>query len=194
MGALAVPLFIGGIGLQVAGTIQTAQAEKAAGEQAAAEAQFQAQLAEREAKSIEQRTQYEQQKQAQASARGMSTLQAGLGASGVVTTAGAPLLLQAKQASEYELENLMIGWQGTEEATMARTQASWQRRRAGYEKSAGKAVAGTTLLTGLGGAGMTAGATFYKPSTSYGFGKGQGALQGQTLGQARKSAYGWMGW
>lgn len=153
-----------GLGLGAVGTIMQAQAQREAGEAAAAEANYQAQLAEREAKAVEQRTLYEQQKQRQAAARGLSALQAGLGASGVVTTAGAPLLLQAKQASEYELENLMIGYEGSEEAKLARAQASMQRQAAGYHKKAGRIGAMSTLITGFGGLATMAGTSMYSPT------------------------------
>lgn len=192
MGALAVPLLIGGVGLMGVGTIMSARAQAAAGRAAGAEAEaaavqaqeqsalaeYNAQLAEREAQATEQKTAYAQQKQAEAAARGISTLEAGLGISGAVTTAGAPLLLKAKQASEFELENLMIGYEGRTEAARARSeavmqnylakaglgQASVYRQRAGYNVAAGRMAAGTTLMTGFGSMGLMAGSALYKPT------------------------------
>lgn len=177
MGALALPLMIAGIGTQVAGAVAAARGQRYAAEVAAAEAESQAalanynaQLAEREAQAIEQKTKYEQQKQAEEAERRMGALEAGLGAAGAVTTTGTPLLIQAKQASEFELENLMIGYEGETEAAKARSEAEMQRyqsriyqQRVGYEKKAGRIAAGTTLLTGFGSAGTMLGGALYSP-------------------------------
>ena len=80
-----------------------------------------------------------------------------MGVAGAVPTAGAPLMLQAKQASESELENLMIGYTGRERAMAARTQAQLDimggklARQRGRAEATGRYIgAGTTLLTGFG--------------------------------------------
>jgi len=119
-------------------------------------ANYNAQIQEREAKAIEQRTALEQRRQAEEAARQQSTLEAGSGAAGAVSTAGAPLMLQAKQASESELENLNIGYTGREEATAARIQAQLDimggklARQRGKAEAKGQYIgAGTTLLSGF---------------------------------------------
>jgi hypothetical protein len=184
MGALALPLMLAGVGIQVAGTVAAARGERYAGEAEAAQAQSQAalaqynaQLQERQAQAIEQKTTYEQQKQAEEAARRMSALQAGLGGAGVVTTAGTPLLIAAKQTSEDELSNLMIGYEGRIQAGQARSATEMERyqsrmyqQQAKYAKQAGRMRAGTTLLTGFGRAGTMLGGALYSPTpktTSY---------------------------
>ena len=154
MGSLA--LLAAGVGLQAFGQIRAGQAASAEGKSEQNIANYNAQVQEREAKAIEQRTAVEQRKQAEAAERRQSTLEAGLGASGTVTTAGSPLLLQAKQASEDELENLLIGDIGREKATAARTQAKLDviggklARQRGKAKATGRFIgAGSTLLTGF---------------------------------------------
>lgn len=126
------------------------------GKAAQAMMDYQAKVQEREAKAIEQRTRFAQRRQAEEAARRMGRMAAGLGVSGAVPTVGAPLLIQAKQASEYELENLMIGYEGQTAAQRARSQAELDRlqgriyRRKGRMKAtAGYIGAGTTLLTGF---------------------------------------------
>jgi len=143
-------------GMTAYGQIQAGQAASVEAESAQNIANYNAQIQEREAKAIEQRTALEQRKQAEAAARQQSALEAGLGAAGAVSTAGAPLMLQAKQASESELANLMIGYTGREEATAARTQAQLDRMGGKLAKQRLKAEAkgqyigaGTTLLSGF---------------------------------------------
>jgi len=149
-------LFIAAMGAQAASQIIEGQAASVEGKSQQNIANYNAQVQEREAKAIEQRTAVEQRRQAEEAARRQSTLEAGLGASGAVTTAGAPLMLQAKQASESELENLMIGYTGREEATAARTQGQLDIMQGKLAKQRGKAEAkgqyigaGTTLLSGF---------------------------------------------
>jgi hypothetical protein len=91
--------------------------------------------------------------------RRMGTLRAQLGASGAVSTAGTPLLLQTTQAEESELQNLTIGYEGATEASRARSVASQYRMEGQMAKARGKSArtagylgAGTTLLTGFGNA------------------------------------------
>ncbi len=160
MAPLAVPLMIGGIGLAAAGEIQAGRVAGAEAESQEAIANYNAAVQEREAQAIEQRTGIEQQRQAQEAARAMSRMQARIGVSGAVPTAGAPLRVQARQASEFELENLTIGYRGATEAARARSAAGIERiqakvfgRKAKTVKRAGFMRAGTTLLTGFGSMG-----------------------------------------
>lgn len=146
-----------GTGLAAVGQIQAGRAAAVEAKSAQAMANYNAAVQEREAKAIEQRTGLEQRRQAEEAARGMSRLRAGLGAAGAVTAVGAPLMVQAKQASEFELENLMIGYRGQTEAARARSAAEAERmqakiygRKAKTVERAGYLRAGTTLLTGFG--------------------------------------------
>jgi hypothetical protein len=157
-------LVVGGTVMGAAGQIQGGMAAEAEGKSQQNMANYNAALQEREAKSIEARTALQQKQQAETADREASTLRAGLGASGAVSTAGSPLMIMAKQASEAELENLNIGYQGMEEATAARSGAALSRMegktalaRGKAGKTAGFMGAGSTLLTGFGTAGYYGG-------------------------------------
>ncbi len=148
-------LAVAGLATQVYGQIQSGMAAAAEGKSQENLAKYNAALQEREAKAIEQRTRLEQLQQAKEAERRMGTLQARLGASGVVSTAGTPLLIQSMQAEESELENLRIGYQGSEQALAARQQGQLDllsgklARQRGRAARAGSFIgAGTTLLTG----------------------------------------------
>ena len=150
----------GGTALGAYGQYQGGLAAEAEGKTQQNMANYNAALQEREAKQIEAQTAMQQKQQAEEASRTASTLRAGLGASGAVSTAGSPLMIMAKQASQSELENLNIGYQGMEQATAARSGAALsrmeglaarQKGRAG--KTAGFLGAGSTLLTGFGTAG-----------------------------------------
>jgi hypothetical protein len=141
------------------GQVQAGQAAAVEGKSSRNMAEYNAALQEREAKQIEARTALQQRRQAEESERKMGTLRVGLGASGAVTTAGSPLMIQAQQASEFELENLMTGYEGREEATAARSGAALSRMEGKMAMQKGKAAklagyigAGSTLLTGFGSA------------------------------------------
>lgn len=153
---LGVLALVGATGLGVYGQIRAGQAAEAQAEAEQNIAQYNAQVQEQEAKAIEQRTALAQRRQAEAAARQLSTLEAGVGAAGAVTTTGAPLMLQAKQASESELENLMIGYTGREQVRAAKTQARLDiaqgklARQRGRAEARGRYIgAGTTLLSGF---------------------------------------------
>jgi hypothetical protein len=159
-----VTLMVAGTAIGAAGSIQGGMAAEAEGKSQQNMANYNAALQEREAKSIEARTALQQKQQAEASDRAQSTMRAGLGASGAVTTAGSPLLIQAEQASQAEMENLMIGYQGSEEALSARSQGKLDimsgkisRQKGSAAKTAGFMNAGSTLLTGFGTAGYYGG-------------------------------------
>lgn len=149
MGLIAAGLTAGGMiyqGMMASQQAKTAQAV----------ADYNAQLQEQQARQIEARTALAQKRQAKAATRKMGTLVARLGASGGVISEGAPLLIQATQASESEMENLMIGYEGAVKASQARSQGQIDRMQADiYGKSATGALvggalgAGSTLLTGF---------------------------------------------
>jgi hypothetical protein len=155
---------IAGSAMSAVGQIQGGMAAEAEGKSQQNLAQYNAALQEREAQQIEQRTALQQKQQAEAADRAQSTMRAGLGASGAVSTEGSPLMIQAKQASEAELENLNIGFQGSEEALASRVGAE-QSRMKGEDllaegqarKTAGFMGAGSTLLTGFGSAAYMGG-------------------------------------
>jgi len=149
LGALAAATIAGG---QIYGGIE---AERAAKSQEAME-KYNAAVMEQEATAVEQKTAFEQRRQTEAAARRESTLRAGFGVAGAVPTAGAPLTILAKQASEAELENLMIGHAGATEAARARSEAAGFRMKGKLARQVGRAKmiggfmgAGGTLLKGF---------------------------------------------
>ncbi len=131
------------------GELITAYGQIEAGREAEATAKYNQALQEQQAREIERTTRFRQERQAEAGVRAISKLRAGLGAAGAVTTTGAPLMLEAKQASEFELENLMIGRAGIIGAERARAAGRMERYRGKVAKRAAYIGAGTTLLTGF---------------------------------------------
>lgn len=147
---------IAGVGVKAFGQMQAGKAAYAEAQSERQMAAYNAAIQEREARAIEQKTIFEQQRQAEAAARTQSTLRARLAASGALMGVGTPLLIQEEQAAESELEMALIGYTGMVEAERARSQAeidrlsgeyAMQRGRAG--RTAGYIGAGTTLLTGF---------------------------------------------
>lgn len=158
MGSLALTgLAAMGIGMQGFGMYAQGQAAAAQAKAQQAVSEYNARVAEQQAKAEEQAAAFRSRRQAEDAAGYQSSLQAAIGASGVVSTEGAPLLIQARQAGESELENLLIGYEGQLGADRARSQAQLHRLQAGiYGQRAGAARrgglfgAGTSLLSGFG--------------------------------------------
>ena len=156
--AALVPIFqVAGVVMGAMGTFAQGQAAAAQAKGQAAIANYNARVAKQDARAKELRTQFEQQAQAEAGARYGSSLLAGMGASGSIPSQGSPLLVQAQQAAESELDNLMIGYTGMvaagqsrSQASLDRLQASVYRQQAGNYRMAGMIGAGTSLLTGFG--------------------------------------------
>ena len=110
---------------------------------------YNSKVEEQAAKTAELVGAYKSVKEAEAAERRKSSLEAGIGSSGAVTTEGSPLLIQAKQASESELSNLMIGYETQIEAQQHRNQAQLDllqmkilRKSAKYKMIAGFLGAG----------------------------------------------------
>jgi len=168
---MAQLLLKAGTGMTVAGGIQQGRDAETEAKNAQATANYNAQIQEQEAKAIEAKTAFEQSRQAEEGARIESSLLANIGASGAVPSIGTPLLIQAKQASELELENLMIGYEGQIGAARARSQAALDRLQGRIYRQRGRNIArgrymgaGATLLKGFGsmdwgGGGGTTGYT-----------------------------------
>ena len=134
-----------GLGLEVGSQIYGGMVESAQAKSMANIANYNAQVQEREAKAIEQRSIYESQRQAEAGSRDLSTLE----------SRGAPVEVLGVQAKEFERENLMIGYEGQVASARAKAQAAADRMQAKVYKSAASSAktasyigAGTTLLTG----------------------------------------------
>ena len=152
-----VTLMIIGIGVGATGGVMSAQAASAQGKSEQAMSEYNAKVQKMQAKQIEVKAEYDQQMQHEEAKRRMSSLRVGVGASGAVSTEGSPLLIEAKQASELELENLMIGYEGRignqaalNQAEMDIMQGKLSRQKGRNLATAGYTGAGRTLLTGLG--------------------------------------------
>ena len=161
MAPLAVPLIIAGTGISAYGQIQAGQAAAAEGKSQQNLASYNAALQEREAKQVERKTAMEQRLQAEATDRAMGTTRANLGISGAISTEGSPLMLQAKMASEADLENITMGYEGREQATALRSGATLSRMEGKLANQRGKSArtasyigAGSTLLSGFASSGM----------------------------------------
>ena len=141
--APATALIIGGLGLQA--LAQAAMAE------------FNAKVAEQQAQAKRNAARFQQERQAKAGERVRSGLQAQFGASGGVPSEGIPLLIEAEQVAENELENLLIGQEGEVQAQRSESQAAGFRlqssifkQRASNARIGGFIGAGSSLLTGFG--------------------------------------------
>ncbi len=102
-------------------------------------ANFNAAVAEQQAKAERQRAGFAQKRQAKKAAAIKSALEAKLGAAGGL---GSPVAadLVAEQAAELELENLLIGFEGEVKARRAESQAELDRLQGKLAKQKGKAA------------------------------------------------------
>ena len=145
-----------GLGLMAGGLYQGGQAAAAEAKSQEAVATYNAKVQEQEARAIEQQTRFRQIRQAEEASRYGKGLLASMGTAGVQTTAGAPLMIQAEQASQAELDNLMIGYEGMigagragSQGTLDTLQGAIYKTRARSAGTAGTIGAGTTLLQGF---------------------------------------------
>jgi hypothetical protein len=113
-----------------------AQAASARGEEAVH--LYNAKVQEREAVAQGQAASFKQGLQAQEADRLRSTQQAIAGTSGAVSDVGTPLLIQAEQAEQSELDNLLIGYEGIVGAQRSRSQAKLDLFKAGLAHEAGE--------------------------------------------------------
>ena len=139
LGALA-------IGTTIAGGVMQAQAQRQQGKDQEAIMKYNAAVKEQEAKQIEAKAVLDSQRNAEQAERIRSSLRAKLGASGAVMSEGTPLLLQAKQASELEFDNLMIGYNANVDATRLRNGANIDRAQGKMYARAGSNAATATLM------------------------------------------------
>lgn len=165
---MAPALLIAATAMTAGSQIMAARHADAMGKNNQAIMDYNAKVDEQNAQAVEQQTMYEQKQQAENADRSLSSMRAGLGASGAVTTEGSPLEVMAKQASEFEQDNLMTGYEGRTRANQWRNQATADTmtgrmyRIAGKNaRNAGYMAAGGTLLTGFGKSGA-----FDKPTTA----------------------------
>lgn len=119
--------------LAVGGTLAQAGAARAQGKAEAAAAEFNARSAEQEASSRENLTRQE-------SMRRMGAIRSQIGKSGA-TSAGTPLLVLAESAANAEIDALNAQYTGQRQAALYRAGGA-------NAKAQGRAMAGTTLLSG----------------------------------------------
>lgn len=157
----ALALGIGGLGMGAIGTVASGVAAAGQAKSQQAMAEYNAQVAQQQAKAEMMRAQFEQRRQAEEGARRSSSLLAAMGASGAVPGTGAPLLIEETQAQQSDLESQMIGYEGmlrasraSSEALLARSQADIYGKRASSAAWGGAIGAGSSFLTGLGQYGM----------------------------------------
>lgn len=118
-------------------------------------ANFNAQVQEQEATAKRQATKFASKRQAEKAARIKSSLKARIAAAGGT---GSPVAtdLAAEQASELELENLLLGFEGEVSAVQSERQAELDRaagkiavRRGKSQATAANIQFGTSLLKGF---------------------------------------------
>ena len=148
---MAIPWLGIGIGAQVGSSILGGFLGSQQKEHEESVFKYNAQVMRNRAKDIKKQTSFIQKRQAEKAARTQGLLEASLGGSGTVSTEGAPLLAQALQKSESELENFLIGQQGRSAMNEVLSKASEFDMRA----RAAKRGASNSLLSGFIGAGAT---------------------------------------
>lgn len=137
------------IGAAVAGTALSAYGQYSQGKAAEAEGEYNAQVAERNAKAARLKSGFDQLRQLRRGAQIKGTLRARLGKSGALMDEGAPLAAQAAQAFELELENALIGYEGMNAESQHQSQAVGFRMQGSNARSASRIGVGTSLLNGF---------------------------------------------
>ena len=149
-----IPLAAIGVGLMAGSSVWSGFLGASEKKSQKALAKYNALLAEKQAKAIEERTKFQMSRQAKAGERLIGHQTAALGASGMAMGAGGVGdEILAEQRSELELENLMIGYEGLLEASQARSQAAAYRMQA---KMFGQ-QARNSIIMGFLGAGSSIG-------------------------------------
>jgi hypothetical protein len=143
------------IGAAVGGLALTAYSQYEAGQSAKATANYNAKLAENEAKAKEQQAHVESRQMQKQKERLIAAQRAGFAKGGAVITEGTPLLLMAEQAGEAELDILQNQRNRAMEATALKSEASLQKYQG---KQAARAANIQAVGTVIGGAGKAAGA------------------------------------
>jgi hypothetical protein len=132
--------------MQAVGTGMQAGGQGRAGETQNAVGMYNQGVANKQAKEIEQKTAFDQSRNLEESQRGMSAMEVQQNAAG----GGTNLLAIAKQASENELQNLMIGREGKISATEARQEGRMARFQGRHAMHQGWLGAGGTSMEGFG--------------------------------------------
>jgi hypothetical protein len=149
-------LFAASIGLQAFSSYQQGQTQAEEYAYKEQEALYKAKVAEADAKALQRKTTFEQQRQIQEAAAAMGTMRVRQGTSGAQTDVGSPVIVRAQQWAEFELENFLIGLEGRTEKSKKKSEAAFETIQAGqYAKAAKRSVlsgllgAGANVLTGV---------------------------------------------
>lgn len=165
-------MFAAGLALLAGSQVWSGMSANAEGKASEKLHEYNAQVEEREAKSIEQRGAIESRRAAEQASRNISSMEADMGVSGSTGEAGTPLQILSEQSEQYEIDNMMIGFNTAVERNRALSRASSERyygkmaRTAGRNKAIGSYIgAAGTVLTGLGsnqGSGLNKDAQLYQ--------------------------------
>ncbi len=158
-------------------TLSGAKGVRAEGKSAQNISEFNAQVQKREAQAQRQQATFAQRRQARAGVEAKSALTAQLATAGGLDSPVAGDLA-AEQASELELENLLIGFEGEVAARKSESQATLDRLQGRLLRQKGKSAArrasvqfgvqGASLLVGFSGGGKKGGSSGGKKGGSSG--------------------------
>jgi hypothetical protein len=148
---------IGGMAASTIGSMKSASGSRQAAKQAKQIAEYNARVMEQNAIATEMKAKFDQIRQARQGQRIKGKLLARAGASGAMTSEGAPLVAMADQATELALESALIGYEGMTEAqrnrqsaTVTRLGGSMEATRYKNEASAAMWRGASSLLNGFG--------------------------------------------
>jgi len=151
------------------GAIVSAYAMYQQGQAAAAAQDYQAKIARNQAIAARQAAEVAAENARERHQRVLAAQRARLGAAGVMSTEGSPLIVQMESAEQAALEEARIRYAGQVQAGGYESQAILSGYQARSARAAGYLGAGASLLTGLGAAyGQYArrGPTTQTPSTT----------------------------
>ncbi len=139
---------LAGMGLQALGTFTSAQAQQQQGQARMQVARYNAGVQEQRADQLEAEAEARAAIQGRAGARGLASIKAAYGASGVDVNEGTPLEVMSDAAAELELQKQMILYGGKVGAYNARVQGNIDLMMGAYGEQAANTGAMSTLLTG----------------------------------------------
>ncbi|MBN2591589.1 MAG: hypothetical protein JXA96_17115 [Sedimentisphaerales bacterium] len=149
-------LLLAGAGMKATGEIMAGRAAEKEGLTAYKIGLYNQQVKEREARAIEQKTRLDSFRQAKFSRQKMGALRTQIAASGAEMGTGAAEALENEQFAELELENMLIGYEGSQQAARARqqgqiyvTEGIMAKKRGRMARKLSYLQAGSTLLSGF---------------------------------------------
>jgi hypothetical protein len=159
----------------LAGSAMSANAQQQAGEAEKKAYEFNAQLKDEEAKQIKAKAMWDETISRESSRERISKMIASYAKSGVVLDEGSTLLVMADSAEKAEKDALAIRWDGDVNYAQALNEANMMRFYGKNAAKAGQMQAGTTLLQGIGNAGMSYMSMKGGQGAGYASGKAAGA-------------------